>query len=421
MSEKEKVAILTNFMEFNPGYSLTGIVKDQAQMLARHGHEVHLFVNQKYHGEKFSEDVTLHKTIPFAHLKDYTKLSALTDDHKKTVEDTAKMLSEELQDFDIAFTHDFVFTGWFLPYGLGCKEASKNLPAIRWFHWIHSVPSSLRDWWMIKDYGPKHKLIFPNKTDRLRVAEQFRGEMKDVRTIHHIKDIRTWFDFDEDTWAFIDEHPNVLNSEIVCVYPASTDRLSAKRVDKVILLMSKIKQFGHSVCLVIANQWATGKARREDVAQYYKIAKRNGLVPYSEYIMTSIWKEKYATGIPKRILRELMLCSNLFIFPTREESFGLVAPEASLSGAVFMVLNKSLAMQLEVNGMHGLYFDFGSYNYAVNTPTENKYYRDMAFIILGRMKENEVIRHRTFVRRSYNMDYLYLREYAPVIAESLTW
>lgn len=434
-----KIALLTNFMEFNPGYSLTGICLDQARMLSAHGHDVHLFVNDQYHGEEFSKDVTLHKQIPFTHLTDYTSKKDLSQEHKDIVDKTAAILKKELADFDFAFTHDFVFTGWFLPYGLACQKAGKEMEHIRWLHWIHSVPTALKDWWYIREFGPRHKLIFPNSTDRTRVAEQYRGNIEDVRIIHHIKDLRTWFDFDHETCEFIDEFPGVMQADVVQVYPASTDRLEAKGVDKVMLIMSKIKKMGFSVCFVCANQWATGRQRKEDVSKYLKIASRNGLIPQKEFIFTSEWEkpladrhpvkdtianernQRYPTGLPKRILRELLQCANLFVFPTREESFGLVLPEAALAGGMLVVLNQSLQMMLEVGGYSTIYFDFGSYHHTHTVANEGQYFNDIAQIILGRMKENEAIAMKTFCRQRYNWDHLYNKEYSPVLAEARTW
>ena len=211
-----------------------------------------------------------------------------------------------------------------------------------------------------------------------------------------------------------------MQADVVQIYPASTDRLTSKRVHEVMLIFKEIKAKGFSICLVIANQWATGRQRKEDVNRYRQIASRNGLKVDEEVIFTSEWRPEYATGLPKEIVRELFLCSNLFIFPTREESFGLVAPEAALSG-VLMVLNKSLQMQFEVNGYQGLYFDFGSYHHQFKPDNAAAYYKDVAQIILGRMRENEAICSKSFMRQNYNYDRLYEREYSTVMAESKTW
>lgn len=435
MSKKKVIAILTNFMEFNEGYSLTGIVKDQVRMLKRAGHEVRLFVNSKYHGVG-DLGVEPELLIPFAHLKDYTSETHVTTEgedghnHTKTKDDTAAMLAQELKEVDIVFTHDFAFTGWFLPYGLGVRKATKDLPHVRWMHWVHSVPSVNRDWWNMRNYTNAHKLIFPNETDRLRVAEQYQGTIDDVRVIPHIKDLRSWFDFHPDTCEFLDTFPGVMRADVVQVYPASTDRLSAKRVDKVIMIMKALKNMGASVCLVVPNQWATGRQRKEDVDRFYLIASRNGLKRDEEFIFTSEWKPSeenalpdwhYETGVPRHMVRELMQCSNLFVFPTREESFGLVLPEAALAGGVLCVLNKSLQMQLEISGHTGVYFDFGSFHNTTNHPDEAKFLRDVAAIIRGRMSQSEAIKTKTFMRQRYNFDYLYDNYYAPVMAESAMW
>lgn len=436
-----KIGIITTFQSFMPQYSLTGIVKDRAEMLTKYGHEVHLFVSERYHGEEFPAQVILEKKIPFTHLADYHSMGQFTGadktykpqqgwdspaEHQRIKNLTAVMFRQELSDYDIVITEDIIFQGWHLPFAVAVMEASKDLPNVRWLHAIHSVPSVGSDFWDISLYGKRHKIVYPNRVDALRVAEQYRGRIDDVRVIPHIKDIRSLFDYSQDTIDFIEWCPGVMQAEIVQIYPASVDRLEAKRLAEVIGIFSHLKRMGRSVCLVVATQWATGQKQLDIINHYKKLAQDSGLDLGTDIVFTPDFKppgkeNKFGVGIPKQMIRELFLLSNLFIFPTREETFGLVLPEAALCGSPIVVLNGSLDMMHEISGYNALYFTFGSYHVNVTHNNLDNLLRDIALIALGRILVNESVRLKTFVRRHYNYDYLYKRYYAPILSESRTW
>jgi hypothetical protein len=298
--------------------------------------------------------------------------------------------------------------------------ASVKAPTVAWLHWIHSVPSVMRDWWSHNLYGNQHRFVFPNRTDQRRVAEQFKTQESNVVVIPHIKDIRTWFDMCNETCDYLDSHPHILESEMVQVYPASSDRLHAKGLEHVIRIFSFWKKHGISCCLVVANQWATGKQRMEDLSHYEKIAKSYGLEIGKEFMFTSKYKKEWATGISTRVLRELQLCSSVFVFPTREESFGLVGPEACLDG-VLPVFNNSLTMMREVYGNNGMYFDFGSFHNNFEPQQGwDKYLEAVAMVIFNQYKIENTINARSYVRRMYNMEHLYRTSYLPAMSSVIS-
>lgn len=390
-------------------------------MLTRHNNEVFLFVSEKYHGEKFPGEVTMIPEVPFAHLKDYETIHDLTKDHQKVVNETRAMLVTNILNhkLDFILTHDIVFTGWHMPYAMGVMQTTQHVPNTKWFHWIHSVPSRMSDWWDFAMYGPNHKLIYPNKTDIIRVSEAWRTTPEDTRCIPHIKDLRTFFDFNPESRRIIDAYPGLMHADIVEVLPASSDRLTAKRVAEVIKIFSYIKRLGHSVCLFIANQWATTAKHIEDENHYLALAMKYGLEPHREVIFSSRFDEgRFKIGLPIHVLREVMMCANLFIFPTREESFGLVLPEVALASGAFFVLNRSLHMQYEVSDNQAIYFDFGSYTSTLDQPLSDKYLSDVAILTISRMMQNESLRVRTRMRQLYNMDRIYKLFYAPILSEA---
>jgi len=409
------IAILTSFSEFIPGYSLTGIVKDQWQMLTNHGHQVDVFVNENFNEKSYPvpEGMSIKKMVPFCHLHDYKSQNELKPEHRPVVQKTVDVFTKELAQYKVVFTHDWIFTGWNLPYFLGIKKVGFGLPNVQFLHWIHSLPGGPdHDWWRIQQMGPNNKIVFPCEVNRTLVAEKYHGWSDHVRIIPHIKDPTTYFQFSQDTKDFVNKNPQIMEADILQLLPASVDRLHAKRVGEVIEIFSYLKGMGFKVCLIVAAQWATTQRQKQDIGVYKKQAADMGLTE-KEVLWTPDIKKEFEVGIPHKMISEIFLLSNLFIFPTREESFGLVVPEAALAGN-FLVLNRSLYNQLEITGHNALYFEFGSFEVNFEKP-HPLYYQEVAKVIAGRLKENEMFQTKTFCRQRYNLHSLYMQHYAPVM------
>lgn len=444
-----KVAIITPaFVDFNSGYSLTSIVRDQVHMLTRHGHEVEVWVGDSFYDK--DPGFTIKKIIPvskrpgwidYRTIKDYYDLGNSdevsvirpdtqevipTTDHLEISEKFAGVLVKHLADVDIVLTHDVVFTGWNLPLYMGIERVAmeKVMQHVRWFHWVHSCPTHGFDWWRMDNLGRFHRLVYPNTPDAVFCWEGWKTTKDYVKVIPHIKDIRLVNRFLPETWEFIDKYPAVLHADVVQIYPASVDRLEPKRLRELILLFKYIKQTGASVCLVCANQWATGRQQKEEVSDYYELALSNGLT-LKEFIFTSDFKPEYGVGIPYDMLMDLFKLSNLFIFPTVSESFGLVLPEAILSGCVLPVINHDLPQLSQITGFRGLHFQFGSHRNVVdwgdaaNTEARMEAIANTCYETLCR---EETIAARTHIRKTLNMDYIYKRFYGPALHEArMAW
>jgi hypothetical protein len=417
-STKPVVAILTNFHFLNPGYSLTGIVIDQIKMLIDHGHEVHLIVREgfeskslEYLNSKLQFDfINVHQVIKKTNLKDYVSMINWSEEHQYYSIQTGESIIELFDKYkiNVAFTHDWIFTGWNLPYAGAIRYTSNNRPHVAWMHWVHSVPSAMRDWWNFDIYGKQHRIIFPNRTDIPLVSANYRTSTSNVLHIPHIKDLRTWFEMSKETCEFVKDNPLILKADIVQIYPCGTDRLTAKGLDHIIGIFSSFKnKYKKSVFLVFANQWATGRGRREELELWNKKIEEKGLTK-EEVIFTSQYKKEYESGISSRMIRELQHFSNMFIFPTREESFGLVGPEACMSG-VFPVWNKSLSMMSGIYNWEGSYYDFGSFNNDFNINISLKEYHDIvAGVILFDLSKEKSLKLKTLVRQKFNFEKIYM-------------
>ena len=415
--------IFTSFTYYAAGYSLTNLIRSQIRQLTRGGYPPHLMVCDSFREvEKYFKEATIHKVIPTGALDVPYKTLELDPKHEKLVEDTKKALIKMIDDhsLNIIFTHDIIFLNTHYPYAKAVELASRERPDVKWMHWVHSCPSGLNATWNIKKYGPGHKIVFPNRTDALRVSEQFRGEIDDVWPIHHVKDIREFAEFSGPTCNFIDQY-DLMNADIIQIYPASVDRLVAKGVDFLIKTFGAMrKTFKREVRLVICNQWCNVDHHRKTVEQYLKKGKEAGLRPDKDLIFTSRFEApKWELGIPSKMVAELMMLGNLFMFPTHHESFGLVLPEASLMGGCLVVANASLDMMREITGNNALFWDYGSWHrdmqFQKPGDQPDNYWRSVARTILGKMQNEYGIKLRTHMRKSFNLDAIWRNELEPAM------
>ena len=418
-----RIAILTNFEQFCDWFSLCRVVADQATLLTRFGHDVTVCVGESCqdstHGGPYR--FAIDQIIPKPPHQDEhpSSLSELTTKDHAFSADLASLMTSYLQPFDMVITHDWLLVGPLLPYAEALRLMAPHTRHLRFLHWIHSIPSQGRDWWTINRYGHNHMLIYPNKTDLDQVAQMFCTGRHQARAFPHVVDLRTLYEFSEHSWNIIDSVPGLMSADFVQIYPISADRMSDKGLKKLIYVFKELKNLGRSVCLLVADAW-TGRFPRQDKEQYRRIADRNDMAPDEFGFTSDLAATAFTNGLPRWVLRELMQISNLFVYPTEAETFGLVLVEACLGGGVFPVLNRSLSIMREVGGNYGLYVNFGSCEKQLSLINEREHYERIARQIVAVTGQDDAFQARTWMRQTYNMDAIYKRYYEPLLLEGWT-
>jgi glycosyltransferase involved in cell wall biosynthesis len=409
------IAIISPLKSLDPSYSVAGVIKNQCSVLSKFHHNVTLIVDEEYSGPGLGlQGVSLLKILPSSTLIDYKSKLTLSKEHEELANSIALVLSARLSNFDVVFTHDLIFTGWMLPYALSIMVLAEEHPDLSWFHWIHSDPcvQSPKDWWNMNHYNSNHTIVYPAIQTLSEISKVFNTDK--VINIPHILDLKQICRFSDQTKDIVDLLPALQTSDIIQISPISTDRLNSKGARELINLFGLLKKSGRSVCLVIANQFSGRReAQLVDPIYYYeKVARRCGLEPYTDFIFTSeLFNGKYKEGIPQRTLFELMSLSNLFVMPSKSESFGLGLLEAMMASGVIVVANEHLKLPIKQYTS----FDFK----AVNAVDQNININDMAPLvdwIIEQLESNSVVKARTEIRKNFNPLTIYNTYYKPLFA-----
>jgi len=414
-----KIACLTTFYNFDRAYSLVSVVEETLNSLLRHGYKPVLFVHDNFNADsEIPEGVEIRKVVPRFQLVDYSSNQPVESGFQDQVKKVKESLEENLKDIDVVFTHDWIFQGWFLPYNVGMREAQPNLKC-RWFHWIHSAPSprpAKLEYPHDCRYKtmPNSKLIYMNHYDTLRLAEMYGGVLDDVRVVHNPLDPRSFWKLHPLVVDLIKKY-NLLEADIIDVYPVSSTRFSGKQVDKVIKIMGELKKQGKKVRFICPNAHANADKEKKAIEDLIHYGIERGLTR-GEIIFTSFEGKDWEMGIPHEAVRDLFQLSNLFIFPTLSENCPLILLEAALSKCL-LVLNESFPPLRDFFGKDALYFKFGSLIENVNYSDEEVFYSDVAKIIIGELNKNRPLNAFNTLKQRFNGDYLFKNMLEPILFE----
>lgn len=441
---KPRIAILTSLVDFSPAYSLSGIILDQARALKRAGYDYDLLClknfNPKDKEEIEKEGLSIKYILPQTHLVDYRVNQPAVEDHieKKDrrrvqgfetqvathFEGDEKQLTtgyrEALEPYDTIIDHDLMFLSWHLPQNAALRRCIDLWPEKNWLHWVHSGPSSApRDLCypstLRYSAAPHSTYVYLNHSQAHEYSLMINAPQNVVRTVYNPKDVRDVWDFSELTCGIIDRY-NLMDHQILIAYPFSTPRWHDKGVRQLMRIVGYWKKLGVRAKLVLVNAHCNSPQDQSCIDGMEAYAKVCKVEMDEDVILTSRYGDEIGDKslrytVPFRTVRELVMLSNTFIFPSASECCSLIQAEASMAGK-FMVLNRDFRPMLEfcTEGVM-------TYEFSVNDPNSNpEYYECVAREIWANLRAESSIMNRTeAITRVYNRDWIFKNQFEPLL------
>lgn len=412
----KRVGLLTTFANVTGGYSLVAVAETQLQMLLDHSYDPVVLVQENFEEPEAPSlwlpvVVDLRKTIPFMHLN-----NAVAKDFEQRASTVLDALKQDLKDVDVCITHDIMLQEWYKEHNVAVRRYAKARPDLLWLHWVHSCPTP----------GPPRKfpescrytsppgyVVYPNDSDKGMVCQTYglngrEWKVKISRTAHSIDPLMVW-DYHPMT-RDLAQKADLLNGEVVAIYPARLDR--GKQPEKIIYLMAGIQEMGYEARLLIVDWQSAGKRFQTYIDQLLLFAEREGL--QGKVNFTSRLDDRCSQGVPRRVVLELMQLSNVYIHPSRVETYSLVVHEAALMGCL-LVLNYDLPAMRELFGECAIYMDFSSDRVDRDyDPNEKAFWSDEAKRMVSELRNNRALMAKTTARREWTPQAMW-KEFEPLL------
>jgi glycosyltransferase involved in cell wall biosynthesis len=303
-------------------------------------------------------------------------------------------------------------------HNVAVREYATERPDLLWLHWIHSCPTSVNS--SAIEYPencrytpPPGYLIYPNDTDKPRVCQAYQLSNREWKVIpcraaHAIDPLLIW-PYDKLTVELATK-ADLLSGDIVAVYPARLDK--GKQPEKIIRLMAGVKNAGLDPRLLVIDWQSTGHHFQAYIDNLMDLSR--SLLIENGVNFTSRLDDRCSQGVPRRVVSELMDLSNVYIHPSRVETYSLVVHEAILRGCL-TVLNYDFYPMRELYQDNAIYMDFGSDR--VNRtyePDEQAFWNDEALRLVAEVRQNRAVMAKTTARRQWSPQALW-KEFEPLL------
>jgi len=411
----KKVALFTTFFEATSGYSLIAVAETQLRMLLDHGYSPVVLVQDNFVEPEppsvwRDEVVELRRVVPFMHLN-----NGIAEDFEERTGLIQSALADALGDVEVCITHDIILQTSYKEHNQAMRRYAETRPDLLWLHWIHSCPTPGD-----ADYPgdcryrtPPGYVVYPNSTDLPRVCQTYRlggQEWRAVasRTAHSIDPLAVW-PYDQLTKDLANKS-DLLSGDVACIYPARLDR--GKQPEKIIRLLAGVDKLGYDPRLLVVDWQSTGERFQRYIDELLDLSAKLGMLGKVNF--TSRLDDRCSQGVPRRVVLELMDLSNVYVHPSRIETYSLTVHEAMLRGCL-CVLNGDLPVMTELWGDCAIYMDFGSDRVSrTYTPTEQRFWNDEAVRMMAEFQQNRAVVAKTRARREWSPAAMW-REFEPLL------
>lgn len=405
-----KIAVILASRYLDSKYAAVSVVENQLRMLIQNGHQpVLLLRTECKRSYKNLKGVKYRRCLPSFDLYWYKNFNLRKKD-RPWLEKSIKALSRNLKDVDLVITHDIIALPQLYVYNLAVRKVAKRIPRLKWLHWIHSL--SLGDNPLWGRVNKRTRLVIPNREQRGRMAKDFGCRLRDVKTVYHSLDTLS-FPLHPLTRTLIKAW-DLLNADIIQLYPADARRPSVKQVNVVIDIFAKLKERGRKIRLVVADHYCIDDLSRKKTERLVELALKRGLAKNEIFFTSRFQPPRWERGIPREVVLELFrYVTNLFIFPSIFETSSLVMLEAA-SGANLLVLNKDLAFLKDFIGpKNALFYRFG---YAEDPKDfTSREIANIADRIIKKLDQEMCLNARQRVRQRFSSDWIYKNQLQPLL------